>query len=339
MRGKDSKTSRAFWARGLIVLAAVLGLGLSARPAAAAPFAYVTINSGNPGTVSVINTASNTVVATVPVGGQPIGVAVTPDGKHAYVTNQSNDSVSVIDTASNTVVAAVPVGGLPSGVAITPDGQHAYVTNTSSGNVSVIATASNTVVATVTGIPHFSGGVAVTPDGKHAYVTNLGSATVVVIDTATNTVAATVPVGSGSWSVAIGPPPTCVPFSAFSAKLAIAFGSPPHQDAFGLLAHFTLASTSNGIDPNAEPVTLQVGNFAATIPPGSFAKSPLGTYTFIGTINGVNMEAVIQRTGGKQFALEAAALNANLSGTANPVTVRVSIGDDCGTTPVKALIF
>jgi hypothetical protein len=99
------------------------------------------------------------------------------------------------------------------------------------------------------------------------------------------------------------------------------------------------AAPANGIDPVVKPVTLQIGSLTAAIPPASFTRSPLGTYTFIGTINGVNMEVVIQPTGGKQFAVEAAALNANLAGTANPVTVRLSIGDDCGTAPVNALIF
>ena len=37
--------------------------------------------------VTVINTATNTVVATIPVGSQPIGPAVTPDGTRVYVTN------------------------------------------------------------------------------------------------------------------------------------------------------------------------------------------------------------------------------------------------------------
>ena len=40
-------------------------------------------------TVSVIDTASNTVVTTVPVGTSPHGVAVTPDGKHVYVANRT----------------------------------------------------------------------------------------------------------------------------------------------------------------------------------------------------------------------------------------------------------
>jgi YVTN family beta-propeller protein len=47
------------------------------------------------------------VVAAVPVGDEPNGVAVTPDGKHAYVANFESLDVSVIDTATNTVVATV----------------------------------------------------------------------------------------------------------------------------------------------------------------------------------------------------------------------------------------
>ena len=92
--------------------------------------AYVTNYNAN--TVSVIDTATNMVVATVGVGTKPIAVALAPDGKHAYVLNQSTSSdVSVIDTASNTVVATIPVpaagGGLTS-VGVAPDGKHAYVT-------------------------------------------------------------------------------------------------------------------------------------------------------------------------------------------------------------------
>jgi YVTN family beta-propeller protein len=48
-----------------------------ARPAEAAPFAYVA-NSGSD-IVSVIDTANNTVVATVTVGNGSYGLAITPD--------------------------------------------------------------------------------------------------------------------------------------------------------------------------------------------------------------------------------------------------------------------
>jgi YVTN family beta-propeller protein len=67
-----------------------------------------TIN--NSGSVSVIDTATNTVPATVSVGSSPQGVAVNPAGTRVYVANAGSNSVSVIDTATNTVVATVSVG-------------------------------------------------------------------------------------------------------------------------------------------------------------------------------------------------------------------------------------
>jgi len=109
--------------------------------------AYVTNNSSN--NVSLIDTATNTVVAMVAVGTGPYGVAATPDGKHVYVAHHGRNNVSVIDTTTNRVVATVTVGYNPIGVAVTPDGKHAYVANNGSGNVSVIDTATNTVVATI----------------------------------------------------------------------------------------------------------------------------------------------------------------------------------------------
>ena len=110
--------------------------------------AYVTNSDSD--TVSVINTATNTVSATIPDGDFPDGVAITPDGTKAYVTNYSDGTVSVINTATNLVVGSpILVGIDPEGVAITPDGVYAYVTNSSSNNVSVIDTATNTVSATI----------------------------------------------------------------------------------------------------------------------------------------------------------------------------------------------
>ncbi len=96
----------------------LLGMAL-AIPAQAQTHAYI-VNS-----VSVIDTTSNTVVATVSVGGSPLEVAITPDGTRVYVTNGNDNTVSVVDAASNTVVATVRVGALPFGVAITPDGTRA----------------------------------------------------------------------------------------------------------------------------------------------------------------------------------------------------------------------
>ncbi|MEV4329143.1 YncE family protein, partial [Streptomyces sp. NPDC049597] len=150
------------------------------------------------------DTATNTVITTVPVGDAPTEVAVTPDGTRAYVVNSDSDNVSVIDTATNTVITTVPVGDAPTEVAVTPDGTRAYVTNSGSDNVSVIDTATNTVVDTVT-VGDAPSGIAVTPDGSRVYVANFDSNDVSVIDTATNTVITTVPVGVNADDVAVTP--------------------------------------------------------------------------------------------------------------------------------------
>jgi len=54
------------------------------------------------GSVSVISTSSNTVTATIPVGSAD-GVAVTPNGQYAYVTNYGAGTVSVISTVAPSV--------------------------------------------------------------------------------------------------------------------------------------------------------------------------------------------------------------------------------------------
>ena len=66
----------------------------------AAPFAYIT--NFNDNTVSVIDTANTTITATVPVGLEPYGVAVSSDGTKVYVTNSHDDpgDISIIDTAT-----------------------------------------------------------------------------------------------------------------------------------------------------------------------------------------------------------------------------------------------
>jgi YVTN family beta-propeller protein len=186
---------------------------LSGSQARTESYVYVT----NGPTVSVINAATNVVVATIPAQG--LGVAVSPDGAHVYVAGGGDGTVSVIATASNTVIATIPTAGVgPVAVAITPDGAHAYVIGFSSsssfprtGIVSVVDTATNTVVTTIpVGSLHPSA-VAITPDGAHAYVIGFPTSNpliigiVSVIDTASNTVVATIPVGNDLTAVAITP--------------------------------------------------------------------------------------------------------------------------------------
>src|SRR5262245_45823211 len=113
----------------LVTRVLVAAIVVAATTAHAAPRAYIT--NGGSGTVSVIDTASDAVVATIPVGQGPTGVAINRAGTRAWVTNFTDSTVSVIDVATNTVVATPAVLSQPVGVAVNPAGTRVYVANLS----------------------------------------------------------------------------------------------------------------------------------------------------------------------------------------------------------------
>jgi YVTN family beta-propeller protein len=165
---------------------------------------YVT-NSGD-GTMTLIPIIGGVAVnasppVTVQVGGEPTGLAVSPDGRWAYVSDTASNSLVVYDTVNLMVVTRVPVAAGPWGVAVSPDGARAFVAATAAGVVSVVDTAARAVVATIQ-VGTAPGDLAVDPTGRTLYVTNNGSGTVSVIDTATSRVSATVAVGTEPWGVA-----------------------------------------------------------------------------------------------------------------------------------------
>ena len=69
----------------VLLLVISVGLGLGTATAQAQIRAYVANADTN--TVSVVDTSTNLVAATIPVGERPTGVALSPDGKRAYVAN------------------------------------------------------------------------------------------------------------------------------------------------------------------------------------------------------------------------------------------------------------
>jgi YVTN family beta-propeller protein len=251
----------------LLVIPASVGMFLGAPPAKAQN-AYITNIASS--TVSVIDTATNTVTTTISGFSSPWGVAVTPNGLKVYVTNLGSNTVSVIDAVTNMVTGSpITVGTEPISAAVTPDSSTVYVTNFGSSNVSVIDTATNMVTATIS-VGMSPASVVFTPDGSTAYVGNTGSNTVSVIDAVTNMVTGSmIPVGNqpNSFGLFIQPV-VLVRFAAFSAKLRS-----PISSSFRLTGAFTLGADSKGINPVKENVILQIGTFSFTIPSGSFNQA------------------------------------------------------------------
>jgi hypothetical protein len=192
--------------------------------------------------------------------------------------------------------------------------------------------------------PPFGLGIAAAPDGKHIYTLTSGvklGGTVSAVDTATNVIVATYQVGRADYPLGTMGLSPYIPFAAFNATLDIAGRHKSIRDRFVFHSNFTLGKDRNGIDPVADPVTIQIGTFAATIPPGSFKKVDgkwFSAFQYQGVIDGVSLNVLIEPTGAKRYALQASAAG-DPAGTATPVTVRVSIGVDSGTVLVKAKLL
>jgi hypothetical protein len=122
------------------------------------------------------------------------------------------------------------------------------------------------------------------------------------------------------------PGAVAVPFADFEPLTIIDL--PLH--ALAVAGTFTLGGASNGIAPRTEPITLQAAAFTMTIPGGSFQSNGFGGFQFKGIVNGVNIVMTIQPVFGKIYAFAAVVWNDGLSAAANPVTVKLTIGDDTG---------
>ena len=158
---------------------------------AAGPKAYVGNFKDN--SVSVIDTGTGLVVATVPVSAGPHGMSATPDGRTVYVSGDGSSEVSVIDATSDRVIRKIEVGKTPHGLAMTPDGKLLLAGVYGEDRVALIDTSTQAIVATVpVPKPHT---IAIRPDGKVAYVASQepGKFALVVVDLATRSVARTLP--------------------------------------------------------------------------------------------------------------------------------------------------
>jgi YVTN family beta-propeller protein len=242
----------------VLALAAALVMVLGVVPSRAQN-AYITNQTD--GTVSVIDTATGTVVGSpITVGAEPIGAAVTPDGSAVYVANNDSSTVSVISTATNAVIAVSDPSqkiSIPFGVAVTADGSTAYVTNQGTNSIAVISTANNTVTGTISD-PSFNqpSGVAVTPDGSQVYVTNRGTDTVSVIATATNAVSA-ITVGSEPSGVAVTPDGSTV-YVANSSSSSVSVIATATNTVTG--SPITVGHSPYGVAVTPDGTTVYVGN-------------------------------------------------------------------------------
>ena len=285
----------------LSLLAGVLGAGAAAAQANA----YVALSGVTK--VAVLDTATNTVTATIAGTGQR-NLSFSRDG--AFLYSVSFSGVQVIDLATNTVIANVPTGNIVTAVAQANNG-FIYACNNGSGNVSVIDPATYTVVST---LPLVCQTLAATPDGTSIWVSeNIlvppFPATMAVIDPATNTFT-TFPLGHGTDA------PQSIAFTPNGAFAYVADGFDNRVAVIDTATHTEVATVAVGSRPayvaiTADGAAAYVANLTAnsvsvidtatntvtaTVPVGAFPRALAftrdGASAYVSNFNGNSLSVI-----------------------------------------------
>lgn len=202
--------------RMLLIACGVCGCVLNVAAAssnAATARAYVSNEDGE--SVSVLDTESNTKIATIDVGKRPRGMKLSHDGSSLFVAvsglpkcppsvpdeecaklerDLKADGIAIVDTAKHKVIKVLAAGSDPEQFAMSSDGKRLYVANEDVGTLSVVDVEAGKVIERIK-VGLEPEGVALTPNGRRVLVTNEAGSSVTVIDTETLQVIKTTPVG------------------------------------------------------------------------------------------------------------------------------------------------
>jgi YVTN family beta-propeller protein len=189
--------SHSRWTRRTVVGALVLALAIAAAAAAAVAVAEHAGPQGDGTAITPVGWRVTPTGQQLQLGERPYGLALSPDGKTALVSNDgvAHQSLMVVDTASGAVTQTIPYEwpqALFLGIAFSPDGTRAYA---SAGSNNLIRTytvsgghltegAPIPLATTDAGgntISPFPAGLTVSADGKALYVAdNLSNALSIV---------------------------------------------------------------------------------------------------------------------------------------------------------------
>jgi YVTN family beta-propeller protein len=120
-------------------------------------------------------------VTQIPIGRQPEGIALSPDGRELWLGHRVDGLVTVLDTSTNKTIATFNVGEVPLRMTFTPDGKRILIMNPTGDRLHVFdrATRKEVKQIEISGAPV---NAVCSPDGRKAYVTVIQASKVVVVD-------------------------------------------------------------------------------------------------------------------------------------------------------------
>jgi YVTN family beta-propeller protein len=158
------------------------------------------------GWVYRVATDSMRVTGKLFVGGLPIDVRLSPDGRVYYVANQGLAGVTLVGARTLAKIGFLHTGTGAHGLAVSRNAADLYVSNRLEGTISVVRFAKRKVVKTwhVGGSPDM---LQVSANGRQIWTANRFNGTVSVIDARTGKVLHVIRVGSSPHGLALFPQP------------------------------------------------------------------------------------------------------------------------------------
>jgi YVTN family beta-propeller protein len=180
---------------GMTMKNAIAGAVLcaAAGSALAGPLAYVPNEKS--GTVSVIDTGQDKVGRTIGTGGQPRGVAVSPDGATLYVSDRASNSLLVVELVGGTVRDRIALGESPEGIDLSRDGSLLAAASEVTNGVILLETGGAKHKWTIPVPGKNPEHAAFSPDGRWLLVGAEDGSQVDIVDVAQKKVAGSVAVG------------------------------------------------------------------------------------------------------------------------------------------------
>jgi YVTN family beta-propeller protein len=147
-----------------------------------------------PGTVSVLDLAARTTVKVIPISENIQRIALSPDDKWAFTSDETKPRMAVIDTATNAVARWIDLPGRGFSAAATPNGRWLLV-SLETDAVAVVDLQAMQVARTIPVVKEPEE-MLIRPDGQKAYVGG-ADGKLSVIDLAQWKMTGTVDVGKG----------------------------------------------------------------------------------------------------------------------------------------------
>ena len=206
--------------RRLFVLCVLVTVAIAAR--AESPSYLVFVSNERSGDVSVIDGATDAVVATFKVGKRPRGIHAAPDGQRVFVTlsgsprmapgvdenrapaDKSADGLGVIDPVAHKLIDRWHVGSDPEQFAISKDGRFAIIANEDDASALIVDLGSGQSRGKIK-VSEEPEGVGVNPRNGEVYVTCEEKGEVFAIDPGQQRVIAKIDTGGRPRSVVFLP--------------------------------------------------------------------------------------------------------------------------------------